>query len=282
MASVSLSERRRREAEELTAAYRVQGCPYHEIAAEIAASAGITPLWVWRLAKGWCRGDVLERLRQLGDFSVDESMLWRWETGEREPSRRHLDRLCRVYQTRPDLLGYGRDYSQQPAVAANGPTRNPTSGFGQASATAVMLEAPRAEPLAMMEALTVSEASPQVVEFLERAAERLQGASAADGGPTQAASLGDLALQYRMVVAALRRRQRDAGRRRLARVAAARWVARAGAVGAGRAGCLGLLRRRGGRDRGGGRPRSTRGWPRAGPAGPASARDLDEQSRTPC
>jgi excisionase family DNA binding protein len=38
-------------------------------------------------------------------------MLWRWETGERDPSRKHLDRLCRVYQTRPDRLGYGRDYT---------------------------------------------------------------------------------------------------------------------------------------------------------------------------
>lgn len=27
---------------------------------------------------------------------------------------RHLDRLCQVYQTRPDRLGYGHDYTPQP------------------------------------------------------------------------------------------------------------------------------------------------------------------------
>jgi len=43
---------------DLAAAYRVQGRPHQQIAVEIAATAGITPLWAWRLAKGWCRGSL--------------------------------------------------------------------------------------------------------------------------------------------------------------------------------------------------------------------------------
>lgn len=107
MVSKYLPENRRRELEHAAIIRRDQGHPPEQIAAEIAALGGISKLWAWRLAKGWTRSKLLERLRRTGDASVDESMLWRWETGEREPSREHLDRLWSVYQTRPDLLGYG-------------------------------------------------------------------------------------------------------------------------------------------------------------------------------
>jgi Helix-turn-helix domain len=100
-----------REMQDLAAVGRAQQRPPAQIAAAIAARADISLLWAWRLAKGWTRAELLQRLRQLGGASIDESMVWRWETGERDPSRKHLDRLCQVYQTRPDLLGYGRDYT---------------------------------------------------------------------------------------------------------------------------------------------------------------------------
>ncbi|HZD71516.1 MAG TPA: helix-turn-helix transcriptional regulator [Actinomycetes bacterium] len=119
MARATLPEERRREVAELAAARRAQGCPPEELVAEIVGLTGVTTLWGWRLAKGWRRSELLERLRRLGETSVDESMLWRWEIGERDPSKEHLDRLCQVYRARPDLLGYGRDYSG-PAVAPRG------------------------------------------------------------------------------------------------------------------------------------------------------------------
>jgi transcriptional regulator with XRE-family HTH domain len=125
----SLPEQRRRELEELAIARRAQGRPSVEIAAEIAARGGITHLWAWRLAKGWRRSELLERLRGLGDPSVDGSMLWRWEIGERDPSKERLDPLCQVYQARPDLLGYGHDYSQPT------PRPNPAAANGQQLAT---------------------------------------------------------------------------------------------------------------------------------------------------
>src|SRR6266540_3058856 len=113
MARASLPERRRREVAELAAARRAQGHPPQRIAAEIVELAGITPLWAWRLAKGWRRSELLEQLRQLGDQSVDESMLWRWEIGERDPSKEHLDRLCHVYQDLPSLPTHRPAYARR-------------------------------------------------------------------------------------------------------------------------------------------------------------------------
>jgi transcriptional regulator with XRE-family HTH domain len=217
MARASLAEERRREVEELAAAGRAQGRPSQEIAAEIVALADIHPLWAWRLAKGWRRSELLERLRRLGDPGVDESMVWRWETGERDPSKEHLDRLCRVYQTRPDLLGYGRDYSQ-PTKPDDRPTMNGQPQTDRALASEIMTPAVAAEPLAMVKALTISTVSAEMLEFLERSTERLQWAAKASAAGT--AMVGETATTYRAVRAALQRRQRVEQRRRLARVAA--------------------------------------------------------------
>jgi transcriptional regulator with XRE-family HTH domain len=209
MARASLPEERRREIEELAAARRAQGHPPQRIAAEIVELAGISALWAWRLAIGWRRSELLERLRRLGDASVDESMLWRWEIGERDPSREHLDRLCQVYQTRPDLLGYGHDYSRRASAA---PQRRQPAG----RPSLLLPEPLGSEPLAMVEALTASGVSQETLALLERSAERVCAAAGAPSG----APLADMARHYRSVRVALGRRQRVAERRRLARMAA--------------------------------------------------------------
>ena len=165
----NLSEHRRCELEELAATRREHGRPAHEIAAEIAQTAAITPLWAWRLAKGWRRSELLGRLRRLGDASVEESMLWRWEIGERHPSTQHLDRLCQVYQTRPDLLGYSRAVSSDGTDAACPPTRS------SPEASPLVDEVLDGEPLAMVQALTASGMSPGVLDWLERSAESGSG-----------------------------------------------------------------------------------------------------------
>jgi transcriptional regulator with XRE-family HTH domain len=183
---------------ELAASRRAQGQP----PAQIAARAGITRLWAWRLANGWTRTELLRRLQEQGDSAAEESSLWRWETGERDPSRLHLDYLCRVYQTRLDLLGYGHDYSPNPAAAA---AALPGGGAILAS-----------EPLSMLQALTSSGGSLQTISFLERSAER--ACRATDGAAV--GLLDELARQCRAVCSALRQGQRVTERRRLACVAA--------------------------------------------------------------
>src|SRR6266545_3864004 len=205
MARASLPERRRREVAELAAARRAQGHPPQRIAAEIVELAGITPLWAWRLAKGWRRSELLEQLRQLG---------------ERDPSKEHLDRLCQVYQTRPDLLGYGHDYTRRSGASdESGGAGERRRVHGRSQPALLVPEPLEAEPLAMVQALTFSGVSQETLAFLERSFERLHWVWTASGA-ADAAPLADMARQYRAVRVALGRRQRVAARRRLARVAA--------------------------------------------------------------
>jgi transcriptional regulator with XRE-family HTH domain len=214
--SKHLGETRRRELEDL-AATCAHGDPSEWVAAEIAARGGVTRLWAWRLAMGWRRSDLLARLRQLGNGSVDESMLWRWETGEREPSKEHLDHLCRVFQTRPDLLGYGHDYSQTAAVH-DGPLTNGQPVPDRALVASIIADASEAEPLAMVRALTVSTVSAEMLAMLERTADRLQRECQTQAASWSLLSL-DLTRQYRAVRMVLEGHQRVAERRRLAAVA---------------------------------------------------------------
>ena len=105
-----LSHHERHDLERLAITLHLQGYPPWEIAADLAEQAHITLLWAWRLSKGWTREELLQRLRRV-DPCIDQSMLWRWEAGDRTPSFGNLDLLCQVYQTRPDRLGYGHDYT---------------------------------------------------------------------------------------------------------------------------------------------------------------------------
>jgi transcriptional regulator with XRE-family HTH domain len=214
----SLPEQRRRELEELAASRRAGGELPERTAAELAALGGISTLWAWRLATGWRRSELLGRLRQLGDLSVDESMLWRWELGERDPSSYHLDYLCRVYQTRPDLLGYGHDYSQ-PTTPIDGVATNGQPASAGTLAAAVVTGALASEPLAMVRALTTSTVSSQTLEALERTAGRLQQACQTQAAPLVTLAL-ELAREYGVVRGLLDGRQRIEERRRLAAVAA--------------------------------------------------------------
>jgi hypothetical protein len=78
---------------------------------------GIHPLEAHRWAHGWgrpelsTRVDILYRQDGLMPPGISDAELCRWEHGQRRPSDERIDYLCRVYATRPDRLGYGRDYS---------------------------------------------------------------------------------------------------------------------------------------------------------------------------
>jgi transcriptional regulator with XRE-family HTH domain len=208
----SLPEQRRRELEELAVTRRAQGRPRQEIAVELAALGGITRLWAWRLAKSWRRSQLLERSRRLGDASVDESMLWRWETGEREPSREHLDPPL------PDLPGPPRPARLRPRLQPARRAPHPRRHNGQPAPNPALAAPMASEPLAMVKALTTSAVSTETLAMLERAAARLQRACQAPTAP-QRLTL-EAIRHYRSVHVALESRQRMAERRRLAAVAA--------------------------------------------------------------
>lgn len=75
------------------------------------------PLEAHRWAHGWDRAELSARIdllyRQDGLMppGISDAELCRWEHGQRRPADERVDYLCRVYGTRPDRLGFGRDYS---------------------------------------------------------------------------------------------------------------------------------------------------------------------------
>ncbi|WP_377273269.1 multiprotein-bridging factor 1 family protein [Peterkaempfera sp. SMS 1(5)a] len=112
----------RRRAERAARDIRLQALPEALPPAEVvdrilAALPDVHPLEAHRWAHGWDRAELSARIdlayRQDGLLppSVSDAELCRWEHGQRRPSDERIDVLCRVYSTRPDRLGFGRDYS---------------------------------------------------------------------------------------------------------------------------------------------------------------------------
>lgn len=83
----------------------------------IATLDGVHPLEAHRWAHGWDRGELSARIDVLYQDDglippqLSDAEICRWEHGQRRPQDERIDYLCRVYQTRPDRLGFGRDYS---------------------------------------------------------------------------------------------------------------------------------------------------------------------------
>lgn len=75
-------------------------------------------LEAWRLAHGWSRTEVSARFDALYEADrlapprITSAELCRWEHGQRRPSDERIEYLCRLYETRPDRLGFGFDYSK--------------------------------------------------------------------------------------------------------------------------------------------------------------------------
>ncbi|MEU8920276.1 helix-turn-helix transcriptional regulator [Kitasatospora sp. NPDC048545] len=76
----------------------------------IANQCEVSPLQAARLARGWTLQDAVTALAELGHRATVQQ-LSSWEHGSSRPSDPRLDSLCRLYQTRPDRLGYGTDYT---------------------------------------------------------------------------------------------------------------------------------------------------------------------------
>ncbi|MFC1411051.1 hypothetical protein ACEZCY_19145 [Streptacidiphilus sp. N1-12] len=87
-----------------------------------------------RLAHDWTLDTaVTEYLRVCARAGISEAklspqQLSMFETGRSTPSSTNLDRLCRLYATRPDRLGFGSDYSTS---ADDGPTPAPAFRIGR-------------------------------------------------------------------------------------------------------------------------------------------------------
>ena len=115
------------------------------IAQRIRDHCGVSPLRSHRLACGWTLEEAVAKLRMIyaaqwgNEPGLSHQRLSQWEIGADIPSARYLDALCQLYASRPDRLGFGRDYTAgraetaqptamaDPADASTGPRDNDQS-----------------------------------------------------------------------------------------------------------------------------------------------------------
>lgn len=96
-----------------------EGLPVGLIVDEILTAAPqMSRLEAWRYANGWSRAEVSARLDALYEAdglappSLSDAELCRWEHEQRRPSDERIEYLCKLYETRPDRLGFGVDFSE--------------------------------------------------------------------------------------------------------------------------------------------------------------------------
>jgi tetratricopeptide (TPR) repeat protein len=113
----------------LRAELRAQGRSIPQIVEAIVDRFGVSRLKAHRLARGWTRPQAVERI--LATYDADglarpkltPQRLCAWEHDPKvRPGEDYLDRLCRVYETRPDQLGYGHDYTPAMDLTTSTPT----------------------------------------------------------------------------------------------------------------------------------------------------------------
>jgi hypothetical protein len=79
----------------------------------ISTACSVSLLQASRLACGWTLEAAVAAYADLGHRATLQQ-LSAWERGTARPGEANLDGLCRLYQTRPDRLGFGRDYTTGP------------------------------------------------------------------------------------------------------------------------------------------------------------------------
>ncbi|MGH3870789.1 MAG: hypothetical protein ACRDSR_04615 [Pseudonocardiaceae bacterium] len=95
---------------------------YHAIARRIAGCCGYSALKSHRLAWGWTvehavnAFHVMCQEQRLGARGLTQRSWLGWEAGG-QPNDDYRDLLCRLFQTGPVALGFGRDYTPDPGSA---------------------------------------------------------------------------------------------------------------------------------------------------------------------
>jgi hypothetical protein len=112
---------------------QLEGWPRDRIVDEILARVPeISALEAHRLAWGWTRQQLSRALDALYEADglmppgINVSEICRWEHGRYRPNAERQEYLTRLYRTRPDRLGFGRDHS--PEVASEPPSKEGDGG----------------------------------------------------------------------------------------------------------------------------------------------------------
>jgi transcriptional regulator with XRE-family HTH domain/tetratricopeptide (TPR) repeat protein len=137
---MSRNDARRATARTLIARSNADGWTPWQLASAIAEECGCTLLQAHRLGRDWTLAVACDRLADLG-ARVSVQQLSAWETGRGRPGEANLDHLCRLYETRPDRLGYGRDYTPADestvTLALTSPEPEPAGPAGETSTRSV-------------------------------------------------------------------------------------------------------------------------------------------------
>lgn len=104
------TDHRRALARTLAARAAAEGWTPWILVSAIRTECDCTLLQAHRYSRGWALEDVRGRLADLG-ARVTVQQVSAWETGRSRPNDSNTDLLCRLYETRPDRLGYGHDYT---------------------------------------------------------------------------------------------------------------------------------------------------------------------------
>jgi len=97
-----------------------------EIARAINEHCAVSLLRAHRYARGWTLIEAAERLRAIlrirGESTAElaHQRISCWERRSDQPSPRYLDALCELYEARPDMLGFGHDFSPGTAGVRQG------------------------------------------------------------------------------------------------------------------------------------------------------------------
>lgn len=109
---------------------------HHAIAHRIAGCCGHSALKNHRLAWGWTVEQAVNAFhamcqeQRLGARGLTQRSWLGWEAGG-QPNDDYRDLLCRLFQTGPVALGFGRDYTPSPGPAVTSePQAPPTLGQG--------------------------------------------------------------------------------------------------------------------------------------------------------
>ena len=153
-----------------------RGASTQEIVSAISKHCAVSPLRAYRIAHGYTLVEAVGLLKEIlrdsetpGEGLAHQTVS-RWENGLDKPIGRYLDALCQLYRSRPDLLGFGRDYS----LGAGRGTAAGTPGNLLTASSAVdgqSFSVSRQAELDLPQVLNHTSSGLEAIEILEQRAE---------------------------------------------------------------------------------------------------------------